>query len=159
MEQVKASWSINDPIWFVRISVSLPYNLTIVDDVAYFRCRMSYGFLMKWLWYFEYLQARIKVANPHRAVDLSCGRMDPKMLLGEDFVNRRRVTLIKNKRRKIDDLATKPFADDLFHFKSQEINEQINKLKNEVEALVDGQVNFPVIADFKNEVKRWINKK
>ena len=85
--------------------------------------------------------------------------MDPKMLLGEDFVNHRRVKMNKNKRRKIDDLVTKPFADDLFHFKSQEINEQINKLKNEVEALVDGQVNFPVIADFKNEVKRWINKK
>ena len=117
---------------------------------------MAYDFVMRWLWYFEYLQARIKVAHPHRAVNLYVGRMDPKILLGDDFINHRRVVLIRNKRRKLDELVTKPYIDDLFHFKSQEINERISNIKAEIEALERGEVTFPVLEDYVNEVKKWI---
>lgn len=153
---LKPLWSLNDPIWLVRIAVYMRNYPNIPDKTVYFRCRMTYDFVMRYLWYFEYLQARIKVAHPHRAVNLYVGRMDPKILLGDDFISHRRVVLIRNKRRKLNDLVTKPYIDDLFHFKSQEINERISSLKAEIEALERGEVTFPVLEDYVNEVKKWI---
>lgn len=149
-------WSLNDPIFLVRISVSCPAYRNITDKTVYFRCRMTYDFVCRWLWYFEYLQARIKVANPKRLVSLYVARMDPKIRLGEDFINHRRAVLLRNKTRKLVELVSKPYIDDLFHFKSQEINERISNLKAEIEALERGEITFPVLPDYVNEVKKWI---
>lgn len=149
-------WSINDPIWFVRLSVSLEHYTNVNDATVYYRCRMTYDFLRRWLWYFEYLQARIKVAHPHRVVELTAGRMNPKMRLGQEFIDYRRAVLIKSRSRKLEALVNTPFDDDLFGFKSQEVNERISRLKKEIEALERGEVTFPVIPDYVNDVKQWI---
>lgn len=117
---------------------------------------MTYDFVCRWLWYWEYLQARIKVANPHRVVNLTVGRMDPKILLGQDFIDHRRVKLLQSRNRKLNELINTPFDDDLFGFKSQEMKARIGKLKSEIEALEHGEVTFPVLPDFVNEVKEWI---
>jgi len=149
-------WSLNDPIWFVRLCVSLKRDTNVNEATVYYRCRMTYDFLMRWLWYFEYLQARIKVAHPHRVVELTAGRMDPKMRLGQEFIDYRRAVLIKSRSRKLNELVNTPFDDDLFGFKSQEVNERISRLKSEIEALERGEVTFPVLPDYVNEVKQWI---
>lgn len=152
----RPAWSLNDPIWLVRICVSMQKYPNITDKTVYFRCRMTYDYLCRWLWYFEYLQARIKVANPRRVVNLYAARMDPKIRLGQEFVNYRRATLIKSRSRKLDELVNTPFDDDLFGFTSQEVNDRIRKLKSEVEALERGEITFPVLPDYVNEVKQWI---
>lgn len=149
-------WSLNDPIWFVRLSVSMEHYANISDATVYYRCRMTFDFLMRWLWYFEYLQARIKVAHPHRVVELTAGRMDPKMRLGQEFIDYRRAVLIKSRSSKLEKLVNTPFDDDLFGFKSQEVNERISRLKKEIEALERGEITFPVLPDYVNEVKQWI---
>lgn len=149
-------WSLNDPVWFVKLCVSLEHDTNVNDATVYYRCRMTFDFLMRWLWYFEYLQARIKVAHPHRVVELTKGRMDPKMRLGQEFIDYRRAVLIKSRRRKLESLVNTPFDDDLFGFKSQEVNERIISLKKEIEALERGEVTFPVIPDYVNDVKQWI---
>lgn len=153
---LKPEWSINDPIWLVRISISMLHYPNIPDKTVYFRCRMTYDFVCRWLWYWEYLQARIKVANPHRVVNLTVGRIDPKILLGQDFIDHRRVKLLQSRNRKLNELINTPFDDDLFGFKSQELKARISKLKSEIEALEHGEVTFPVLPDFVNEVKEWI---
>ena len=153
---LKPEWSINDPIWLVRISISMLHYPNIPDKTVYFRCRMTYDFVCRWLWYWEYLQARIKVANPHRVVNLTVGRMDPKILLGQDFIDHRRVKLLQSRNRKLNELINTPFDDDLFGFKSQELKARISKLKSEIEALEHGEVTFPVLPDFVNEIKEWI---
>lgn len=149
-------WSLNDPVWFVRLCVSLEHDTNENDATVYYRCRMTYDFLMRWLWYFEYLQARIKVAHPHRVVELTAGRMNPEMRLGQEFIDYRRAVLIKSRSRKLEALVNTPFDDDLFGFKSQEVNERISRLKKEIEALERGEITFPVLPDFVNEVKQWI---
>ena len=153
---LKPAWSLNDPIWLVRIAVYMRNHSNIPDKTVYFRCRMTYDFLCRWLWYFEYLQARIKVAHPHRVVSLYVGRMDPKILLGQEFIDHRRVTLLQSRQRKLDKLVNTPYIDDLFHFTSQDVNERISKLKSEIDALERGEVTFPVLPDFVNDVKQWI---
>ena len=155
-EKIKPEWSLNDPIWFVRISVSMQKYPHITDKTIYFRCRMTHDELCRWLWYFEYLQARIKVAHPHRVVNLTAGRMDPKMRLGQEFIDYRRATLIRSRSRKLDELVSAPFNDDLFGFKSQEVKERINRIRDEIAALERGEVNFPVLPDYVNDVKQWI---
>lgn len=153
---LKPEWSINDPIWLVLISISMLHYPNIPDKTVYFRCRMTYDFVCRWLWYWEYLQARIKVANPHRVVNLTVGRIDPKILLGQDYIDHRRVKLLQSRNRKLNELINTPFDDDLFGFKSQELKARISKLKSEIEALEHGEVTFPVLPDFVNEVKEWI---
>jgi len=154
--EMKSEWSILDPIWLVKITVGLKYYGNIIDQTVYFRCKMSYNFLMKWLWYFEYLQARIKVKHPRRVVSLIVGRMNPQILLGKDFIEQRRVTLLKSRQRKIDKLINTPIDDDLFHYTSQGILDQINKLKSEIKSLEDGEIIFPVIPDYVNNIKHWL---
>ena len=149
-------WSLNDPIWFVRLCVSLKRDTNVNETTVYYRCRMTYDFLMRWSWYFEYLQAKIKVAHPHRVVELTIGRMDPKMRLGQEFIDYRRAVLIKSRSRKLNELVNTPFDDDLFGFKGQEVNERISRLKSEIEALERGEVTFPVLPDYVNKVKQWI---
>lgn len=156
MDSVKPLWSLNDPIWFVRLCVSLPNDINVNEATVYYRCRMTYDFLMRWLWYFEYCQARIKVSHPHRVVELTAGRMEPKMRLGKAFVEYRRATLLKSRSRKLNELVNTPFDDDLFGFTSQEVNDRIRKLKSEVETLERGEITFPVLPDYVNEVKQWI---
>lgn len=153
---LKPLWSLNDSIWFVWIGISMHEYPNVTEKTAYYRCRMPYDFIVRWLWYFEYLQARIKVAHPRRVVNLTIGRMDPEMRLGQEFIDYRRVTLIKSRNRKLDKLLNTPFNDDLFGFKSSEVNERINQLRNEIAALERGEVTFPVLPDYVNTVREWI---
>lgn len=153
---VKPEWSLDDPIWLVRITVSMRNYPHIPEKTVYFRCRMTYNFLIRWLWYFEYLQARIKVKHHHRVVNLTAGRMNPKILLGQEFIDHRRVQLLKSRNRKLNELVNTPYDDDLFHFTSQDVNERISRLKTEIEALERGEIIFPVLPDFVNDVKQWI---
>lgn len=52
----------------VKISVSSETNYSHIDDVVYYHSGMSADFVQRWLWFFEYLAARVKVANPKRKV-------------------------------------------------------------------------------------------
>lgn len=156
MEKLQLQWSLNDPIWLVRISVSLPRYTHIPDKTVYFRCRMSYDFVCRWLWFFEYLQSRIKVRNPRRNVVLYVARMNPEIRLGNDFIEYRRATLIKNRARKLKELTDKPVDSDLFGFAAQERAEKIEEVREQLAALERGEITFPVLPDFVNDVKEWI---
>ena len=156
MDKISPKYSLNDPIFLVKICISSESCENLTDETIYYRCRMTFGFLCRWRWYFEYLQAIVKVANPKRMVDIYFARMDPSMLLGNDFIEHRRAQLIRNRTKKIDKLVSTPFNDDLFGFTSQDRNLEIQKLRNDLEALERGEVTFPVLEDYINNIKKWI---
>ena len=58
----------------VKISISSETNYSHIDDVVYYRSGMSPDFVQRWLWFFEYLSARVKVSNPRRKVEIFCNK-------------------------------------------------------------------------------------
>ena len=155
MDEGAFTFNLDKPLFFCRISISLPITTNVAEETVYFRCRMTYDFTERWSWYFEYLAALLKIHNPKRKVWLDYGKMDPKMKLGKDFIEYRKVTMIRNKAKRIERLKTEPFLDDLFGFASKDRNAKITELQNDLKELEDGNVTFPVLKDYINEVKRY----
>lgn len=63
----------------VKIAVSSETDYYHIDDVVYYRSGMSPDFIERWQWFFEYLAARIKVANPRRKVEFYKGLQEIKL--------------------------------------------------------------------------------
>ena len=120
----------------VKIAVSSETNYCHIDDVVYYRSGMSADFVTRWAWFFEYLAARVKVANPRRKVELYKGPQD--IMVGQEWHDHRRATLIKSRQSKLKKLEKGVVEDDLFHFKSQdnerekaEVQAQLDKLEKD----------------------------
>ena len=107
----------------VKISVSSETNYSHIDDVVYYRSGMSPDFVQRWLWFFEYLSARVKVANPRRKVEFYKGPQD--IMLGQEWHEYRRCVMIKSCNTKLKKREEGIVNDVLFHFATQDNDRKI----------------------------------
>ena len=137
----------------VKISVSNEQDYYHIDDVVYYRSGMSPDFIEKWLWYFQYLAALVKVHNPRRKVQFYYG---PQMVkLGQEWREYRRSVMIKSRRAKLKQLENCIVEDDLFHFKSEDNEKRKNEIKSEIASLEKDEYPIPDFPEYINKIKRY----
>lgn len=149
---------MDNTVWsraVVKITISMK-NYPIVEEVVYYRGNMNVQQAYKWRWYFEYLAALVKVANPHRKVNLITID-DNDLLLGEEYKQKKIKTLLSARKGQLKKLQNTIIEDDLFGIKSAEHAEKIAKKKEEVEKLERGEFDGWVPSTYKNTIKKWIN--
>lgn len=126
-----------------------------VKDVVYYRSGMTPDFVVRWLWYFEYLQALIKVHHPKLNVGMIRGPQN--VMLGKEWHEHRRQALLKSKQSKLKKLQMGVVDDDLFHFKSQENEKKIEQVKKQIEALERDEHPIEEFPEYINKVKRYLS--
>lgn len=135
----------------VKITIYKGYQ---ADEVIYYRNKLPMRIVSQWRWYFEYLAALVKVSNPKRKVELFIG---PQTLLqGQEYIDARRVTLLRAKKSKMKQLKNTPINDDLFSFGQQEQDRKIQNVQGEIDALERGEFNYYVPPEYINAIKKWI---
>lgn len=145
--------TFEEPQICIKIMV---YDKCHVDQVVYYRNKLPMWIVEKWRWYFEYIAAAIKVANPRRKVELIiCAQT---FLQGDEYIEAKRASLLRAKRSKLKKLENEPIAKDLFGFEEESINSKINAVRSEINDLENGIVNFYVPAAYINLVKQWTKK-
>lgn len=137
----------------VRIDVSMLNYSNIVEEVVYFHLQPLETWL-KWVWYWEYLAARIKVKHPRRKVTLTMGNVDffDKKL----YIEKKKENLLRAKKAKLTKLMKNPIEDDLFGWASADNANAIAKVKKAIQELEDGAVNYYVPSEYINNIKEWI---
>lgn len=138
----------------VKISVSSTLNYHLVDRVIYYKSGLSPDFIEKWMWYFEYLAALVKVKNPRIKVFFYYGPQD--CMIGDEWHQYRRNVLLKNKQRKLKKLEIDVIDDDLFHFKSQDNEQKKNEILLEIEQLENDTFPIEKFPKSKNIIKELI---
>ena len=138
----------------VKISVSSKTNYSLIDDVVYYRSGMSPDFVDRWLWFFEYLSARVKVANPKRKVEFYKGPQD--VMLGSEWHEYRRNVMMKSCNTKLKKLEKVIINDDLFHFASQDNERKIEEVKNKFTSLERDEYPIPAFPEYINKIKNYI---
>lgn len=138
----------------VKISISSEDNYSHIDDVVYYRSGMSPDFVQRWLWFFEYLSARIKVANPKRKVEFYKGPQD--IMLGSEWHEYRRGVMMKSCNTKLKKLEKGVINDDLFHFASQDNDRKISEVKNKMALLEQDEFPIPAFPEYINKIKQYI---
>lgn len=115
---------------------------------------MSPDFVQRWLWYFEYISARVKVANPKRRVEIYKGPQD--ILLGREWHEYRRYVMMKSCSIKLKKLEKGVVDDDIFHFKSQDNDRKISEVKNKLASLERDDFPIPSFPEYINRIKNYI---
>lgn len=138
----------------VKIAVSSNTDYFHIDDVVYYRSGMSPDFVTRWLWYFEYLAALVKVKNPRRKVEFVRGPQD--ILLGKEWHEYRRSVLIKSRQTKLKKLEKGVVDDDLFGFKSQDNEAEKAKVKAQLDALDRDEFPIPEFPEYINKIKQYV---
>ena len=138
----------------VKISISSETNYNLIDDVVYYRSGMSPDFVDRWLWFFEYLSARVKVANPKRKVEFYKGPQD--VMLGSEWHEYRRNVMMKSCNTKLKKLEKVIINDDLFHFASQDNERKIEEVKNRFTSLERDEFPIPAFPEYINKIKNYI---
>ena len=138
----------------VKITIGDENDYFRVGEVVYYRSGMTPDFVVRWLWYFEYIQALIKVHNPKRNVSLI--RAPQNILLGKEWHEHRRLSLIKSKQSKLKKLQMGVVDDDLFHFKSQENEKKIEQVKKQIEALERDEHPIEEFPEYINKIKKYV---
>ena len=138
----------------VKISVSSETNYNLIDDVVYYRSGMSPDFVDRWLWFFEYLSARVKVANPKRKVEFYKGPQD--VMLGNEWHEYRRNVMMRTCNTKLKKLEKGVVNDDLFHFASQDNDEKISEVRTKLASLEKDEFPIPAFPEYINKIKRYI---
>ena len=138
----------------VKISVSSETNYSHVDDVVYYRSGMSPDFVQRWLWFFEYLSARIKVANPRRKVEFYKGPQD--IILGQEWHEYRRNVMMKSCNTKLKKLEKVIINDDLFHFARQDNDRKISEVRSKLATLEKDEYPIPAFPEYINKIKNYI---
>lgn len=138
----------------VKIAVSSETDYYHIEDVVYYRSGMSPDFVVRWLWFFEYLAARVKVANPRRSVEFYRGQQT--VLLGREWHDYRRGVMIKSRISKLKRLEKGVIDDDLFHFKSEDNERKIAEVKAELEALERDDFPIPEFPEYINRLKEFL---
>lgn len=137
----------------IRIDISHLNMPSIVEEVIYFRLQPIDTWL-KWVWYWEYLAARVKVKNPRRKVTLTMCNID---YFDRDlYIEKKRSSLLTARKAKLTKLMNKPINDDLFGWTSAENMDAIAKVKQEIQDLEEDAVNFYVPVSYVNKVKQWM---
>lgn len=145
---------MNDNRCVIKIAISGENDYFHIDDVVYFRSGMSPDFVTKWLWFFEYLAALVKVRNPHRKVEFYKGPQD--ILLGREWHERRRAALLKSRSIKLKQLQKGVVDDDLFHFKSQDNEAKKQQVIAQIDALNKDEYPIEEFPEYINNIKMYI---
>lgn len=148
----------SEPLMAVKIDISMLKYHGIPEDVVYYRYKLPMKLALKYEWYFEYLTALIKVSHPHRRVLLTICRCDEECLAGQEYIDKKRHTLIKGKKRNIIRIRHKPFTDDLFGLARAERDAKIAAVEAEILALERGEFNYYVPPTYINRIKEWLYK-
>lgn len=138
----------------VKIAVSSETDYYHIDDVVYYRSGMSPDFIERWLWFFEYLAARIKVANPRRKVEFYKGPQEIK--LGREWHEYRRGVMMKSRTTKLKQLEKGVVDDDLFHFKSEDNERKKAEVKAQLESLERDEFSIPEFPEYINKIKEYL---
>ena len=138
----------------VKISVSSETNYNLIDDVVYYRSGMSPDFIDRWLWFFEYLSARVKVANPKRKVVFYKGPQD--VMLGNEWHEYRRGVMMRTCNTKLKKLEKGVVNDDLFHFASQDNDKKISEVRTKLASLEKDEFPIPAFHEYINKIKNYI---
>lgn len=133
----------------VKISISSKTDYFHIDDVIYYRSGLSADFVTRWLWFFEYLAALVKVSNPKCKVEFYKGPQT--ILLGREWHDHRRTAMIKSRNIKLKQLHSTVVVDDLFHFASTDHAKKIEDIHKQIQSLSDD--TFPI-----SEFPEYINK-
>lgn len=142
--------------YVVKISVSMLRETQITEEVVYYRRQMSLDFFIRWMWYFEYLAALVKVHNPHRRVELYAG--SDEYLPEKEEIEKKAKSLLSRKLGQIKRLKGEVVQDDLFGFAQEKHNQKIERVQGEIESLQRGENNFFYMTEYKNTIKKWIAK-
>lgn len=138
----------------VKISISSKTNYSHIDDVVYYRSGMSPDFVQRWLWFFEYLSARVKVANPKRKVEFYKGPQD--IMLGREWHEYRRGVMMRSCNTKLKKLGKCVVNDDLFHFASQDNDRKISEVKTKIASLEEDNFPIPDFPEYINKIKQYV---
>lgn len=138
----------------VKIAVSSETNYIHIEDVVYYRSGMSPEFITRWLWFFEYLAARVKVANPRRKVEFYKGPQD--IMLGQEWHDYRRGVMMKSRTTKLKQLEKGVVDDDLFHFKSEANERKKAEVKSQLESLERDEFPIPEFPEYINKIKEYL---
>lgn len=138
----------------VKIAVSSETDYYHIEDVVYYRSGMSPDFIERWLWFFEYLAARIKVANPRRKVEFYKGPQEIK--LGREWHEYRRGVMMKSRTTKLKQLEKGVIDDDLFHFKSEDNERKKAEVKAQLESLERDEFPIPEFPEYINKIKEYL---
>lgn len=138
----------------VKISISSETNYYHIDDVVYYRSGMSPDFVQRWLWFFEYLSARVKVSNPRRKVELYKGTQD--IMLGSEWHEYRRNVMMKSCNTKLKKLEKGIVNDDLFHFASQDNDRKISEVRSKLASLAKDEFPIQEFPEYINKIKNYI---
>lgn len=138
----------------VKIAVSSETDYYHIDDVVYCRSGMSPDFIERWQWFFEYLAARIKVANSRRKVEFYKGLQEIK--LGRERHEYRRGVMMKSRTTKLKQLEKGVVDDDLFHFKSEDNERKKAEVKAQLESLERDEFTIPEFPEYINKMKEYL---
>ena len=143
-----------EPLAATCIKITV-YAGHIPYEVVYYRNRIPAYMAVRWMWYFEYLAALVKVNNPHRHVDLYVGPQTLRQ--GRDYVEHKIETLLRAKRARLK-RECKPVDDDLFGYRSEEQRKRIDALYHEIDKLEHGEFNGYVPPVYINNIKLWTRR-
>lgn len=138
----------------VKIAVSTTDNYNHIDDVVYYRSGMSPDFVSRWMWFFEYVAARVKVANPRRRVEIYHGPAD--IMLGQEWHEYRRKALLKSRNIKLNQLRRIRPDDDLFGFSAADHEQDIKAVKHQIALLERDEYIIPEFPEYINKLKLYL---
>lgn len=131
------------------------YTGCLAEATIYYRYDMPMRIVEKWKWYFEYLAAIVKCANPRRKVELTiCAQQS--CLCGSDYISERTKNLLRAKNIKLKKLRMGNIEDDLFGMAIAENDTKIESVRREIEALEHGEFNYYVPPKYINKIKSHI---
>ena len=144
-----------EKVCVVKIAVSSEKNYFSMDEVVYFRSGMTADFVSRWQWFFEYLAALVKVNNPKRRVVFYKGPQD--VLLGEEWHNYRRQSLLLSNKGKLKRLQSSPVESDLFGFNQQDHEAEMQRVADKIEALERDEFPIEEFPKYINKIKNFLN--
>lgn len=125
-------------------------------EVIYYRNKLSMWIIEQWRWYFDYLAALVKVNNPRRKVEMTVCAQTLKQ--GQEYIEEKRLTLLRAKNARLKKLQSSPVQDDLFGYEREKREKAIKKLREDIEALERGEFNYYVPPTYINKLRSWIKK-
>lgn len=131
------------------------YTGCLAEATIYYRYDMPMRIVEKWKWYFEYLAAIVKKANPRRKVELTIC-VQQSCLCGADYVGERTKNLLRAKNIKLKKLRMGEIEDDLFSMAKADNKAKIESVRREIEALERGEFNYYVPPTYINKIKSYI---
>lgn len=149
-----SSLNLDAKKYLVKITISMANEPNIVEEVVYYRRYMDLDFFLRWAWYFEYLAARVKVANPRRVVELIGG--SDEWLSEEEERRKKSASLLKTKLNQIRKLKKEVINDDLFGLTRAKHDTKIQRVQNDIDALQEGKFDVFYMPEYKNTIKDWI---